>query len=80
VREAYARRYGIVLERLSSGGKIIKGVKDSQLRHRICQAAFKGVQRAIEEKARECPSCMWIQRTLPNSAQFTMPPLTTTAG
>ncbi|MFP3312836.1 MAG: transposase [Acidilobus sp.] len=27
--------------------------KDHQLRHRIFQAAFKGIQRAIEEKARE---------------------------
>jgi transposase len=27
--------------------------KDHQLRHRIFQVAFKGVQRAIEEKARE---------------------------
>ncbi|ESQ23885.1 MAG: transposase [uncultured Acidilobus sp. JCHS] len=32
---------------------MIERIKDSQLRHRVYQAAFKGVQRAIEEKARE---------------------------
>ena len=32
---------------------MIKGVKDPELRHRIYQAAFKGMQKAIEEKARK---------------------------
>jgi len=32
---------------------MIKGIEDDQLHHRIYQAAFKGIQRAIEEKARE---------------------------
>jgi Transposase and inactivated derivatives len=32
---------------------MIERIKNSQLRHRVFQAAFKGVQRAIEEKARE---------------------------
>jgi len=33
---------------------MIKKIKDKQLRHRIFQASFKGVQKAIEEKAKEC--------------------------
>jgi len=55
VQAAYQRQYAIVLEKLGKnpGGNMIKGVKDPKLRHRIYQAAFKGVQRAIEEKARE---------------------------
>jgi putative transposase len=32
---------------------MINHVKDDQLRHRVYQASFKGVQRAIEEKARD---------------------------
>jgi len=32
---------------------MIKRIKDRQLRHRIFQASFRGIQRAIEEKARE---------------------------
>jgi len=32
---------------------MIARIKDKQLRHRILQASFRGVQRAIEEKARE---------------------------
>ncbi len=32
---------------------MIKRIKDKQLRHRIFQASFRGIQRAIEEKARE---------------------------
>jgi Transposase and inactivated derivatives len=32
---------------------MIERIKDPQLRHRVYQAAFKGMQRAIEEKARE---------------------------
>jgi len=55
VQAAYARHYAIVLEKLGEnpGRDMIKGIKDDQLRHRIYQAAFKGVQKAIEEKARE---------------------------
>ena len=55
VRAAYERRYAIVMERL--GRRPAEGMlshfKDPQLRHRIYQAAFRGLQRAIEEKARE---------------------------
>jgi transposase len=32
---------------------MINHIGDDQLRHRVYQASFKGVQRAIEEKARE---------------------------
>jgi len=55
VQLARQRGYAIVLERLgrNPGKNMIKGVKDPELRHRIYQAAFRGVQRAIEEKARE---------------------------
>jgi len=55
VQLAYQRGYAIVLERLGKnpGKNMIRGVKDPELRHRIYQAAFRGMQRAIEEKARE---------------------------
>jgi transposase, IS605 OrfB family, central region len=55
VREAARRQAAIVLERLGKepANHMIERIKDSQLRHRVYQAAFKGVQRAIEEKARE---------------------------
>jgi len=55
VQAAYARQYAIVLERLGKNlsGNMIRGVRDPELRHRIYQAAFKGVQKAIEEKAKE---------------------------
>jgi IS605 OrfB family transposase len=55
VREAARRQAAIVLERLGRepANHMIERIKDPQLRHRIFQAAFKGVQRAIEEKARE---------------------------
>jgi len=55
VQVARQRGYAIVLERLGKnpGRNMIRGVKDPELRHRIYQAAFKGVQKAIEEKARE---------------------------
>jgi len=55
VQAAYAKRYAIVLEELGDrpAEDMIKGVKSPRLRHRIYQAAFKGVQKAIEEKARE---------------------------
>jgi len=32
---------------------MIKRMKDKQLRHRIFQASFRGIQEAIEEKVRE---------------------------
>ena len=55
VQTAYTKRYAIVLEQLGKrpAESMIKGIEDDQLRHRIYQAAFKGIQRAIEEKARE---------------------------
>jgi IS605 OrfB family transposase len=54
-REAAKRQAAIVLERLGRepAKGMIERIKDPQLRHRVFQAAFKGVQRAIEEKARE---------------------------
>jgi IS605 OrfB family transposase len=55
VREAAKRQAAIVLERLGRepAKGMIERIKNPQLRHRVFQAAFKGVQRAIEEKARE---------------------------
>jgi len=55
VREAARRQAAIVLERLGRepANHMIEHIKDPQLRHRIYRAAFKGMQRAIEEKARE---------------------------
>ncbi|MFP3319961.1 MAG: transposase [Acidilobus sp.] len=55
VREAARRQAAIVLERLGRepAKGMIERIRNPQLRHRIFQAAFKGVQRAIEEKARE---------------------------
>jgi len=55
VREAARRQAAIVLERLGRepAKGMIERIKDPQLRHRVFQAAFKGMQRAIEEKARE---------------------------
>ena len=55
VREAARRQAAIVLERLGKepANHMIERIKDPQLRHRVFQAAFKGVQRAIEEKAME---------------------------
>ena len=32
---------------------MIKRIENAQLRHRIYQASFKGIQRAIEKKAKE---------------------------
>jgi len=50
VREAAKRQAAIVLERLGRepANHMIERIKDPQLRHRIFQAAFKGMQRAIE--------------------------------
>jgi IS605 OrfB family transposase len=55
VRVAKEKQYAIVLEKLGKNPakEMISHVKDDQLRHRIYQASFKGVQKAIEEKARE---------------------------
>jgi IS605 OrfB family transposase len=54
-REAARRQAAIVLERLGKepAKGMIERIKDPQLRYRIFQAAFKGMQRAVEEKARE---------------------------
>ncbi|MCE4625909.1 MAG: IS200/IS605 family accessory protein TnpB-related protein [Desulfurococcales archaeon] len=55
VRTAREKRYAIVLERLGKrvANSMIARIRDKQLRHRIFQASFRGIQRAIEEKARE---------------------------
>jgi len=55
VRTAYEKQYAIVLEDLGEkpAESMIKKVKNDQLRHRIFQASFKGVQRAVERKAGE---------------------------
>ena len=55
VKAAREKQYAIVLERLGENPakEMINRVGDDQLRHRIYQASFKGVQRAIEEKAKE---------------------------
>jgi IS605 OrfB family transposase len=55
VRVVREKQYAVVLEELGEepAREMINNVKDDQLRHRIYQASFKGVQRAIEEKARE---------------------------
>ena len=55
VREAARRQAAIVLERLGRepAKGMIERIKDPQLRHRVYQAAFKGIQKAVEEKARE---------------------------
>ena len=55
VKTAYEKQYSIVLERLGKkpANNMIARVKDKQLRHRIFQASFRGIQRAIEEKAKE---------------------------
>ena len=55
VKTAYEKGYAIVLEKLSKrvSNNMIKRIKDKQLRHRIFQASFRGIQRAVEEKAKE---------------------------
>ncbi len=55
VRTAYGKQYAIVLEKLGKKPvqNMIKRIGDKQLRHRIFQVSFRGVQRTIEEKARE---------------------------
>ncbi|MCD6509020.1 MAG: IS200/IS605 family accessory protein TnpB-related protein [Thermoprotei archaeon] len=53
VRTAYNRQYAIILEKLGRkpANNMIKRMKDKQLRHRIFQASFRGIQEAIEEKS-----------------------------
>jgi putative transposase len=55
VRVAREKQYAVILEELGEepAREMINNAKDCQLRHRIYQASFKGVQKAIEEKARE---------------------------
>jgi IS605 OrfB family transposase len=55
VRVAREKQYAVILEELGEepAREMINHVNDDQLRHRIYQASFKGVQRAIEEKAKE---------------------------
>ncbi|PUA33845.1 MAG: transposase [Zestosphaera tikiterensis] len=55
VRAAYEKQYAIVLEDLGEkpAESMIKKIKNDQLRHRIFQASFKGIQKAIEKKAKE---------------------------
>ena len=55
VRIAYEKQYAIVLEKLGKNpaNNMIKRIRDKQLRHRILQASFRSIQKAIEEKARE---------------------------
>jgi len=55
VREAKKRKAGIVLEKLKKNvaNEMLKHIRDDQLRDRIFQASFKGMQKAIEEKAKE---------------------------
>ncbi len=55
VRTAYEKRYAIVLEKLGKkpANNMFRRIRDKQLRYRIFQASFRGVQKAIEEKAKE---------------------------
>jgi len=55
VRTAHEKRCTVVLEKLGKrvAEKMIDRIKDDQLRHRIFQASFRGIQRTVEEKARE---------------------------
>ena len=55
VKTAYERGYAIVLEKLGKrvANNMVKRIRDKQLRHRIFQASFRGIQKAIEEKAKE---------------------------
>ncbi|BBE42731.1 hypothetical protein NAS2_1343 [Conexivisphaera calida] len=55
VGAAAERGYGIALERLGKrpNENMIRDVGNPQLRYRIFQAAFKGIQREIEEEAME---------------------------
>jgi len=55
VRTAYEKQYTVVLEKLGKrpANNMIKRIKNKQLRHRVFQASFRGIQRAIKEKAGE---------------------------
>jgi len=55
VSEASRLGYSIVLEDLGKrpAERMIAKINNDQLRHRIFQASFKGIQQAIEEKAKE---------------------------
>ena len=55
VKTAYEKGYAIVLEKLGKrvANNMVKRIRDKQLRHRIFQASFRGIQKAIEEKAKE---------------------------
>jgi len=55
VKTAYENQYAIVLEELGEkpAESMIKSIKNEQLRHRIFQASFKGIQKAVEDKAKE---------------------------
>jgi IS605 OrfB family transposase len=52
---AKEKQYAIVLEKLGKNPakEMINHIGNDQLRHRIYQASFRGVQRAVEEKAGE---------------------------
>jgi len=54
-RAAYEKQYAIVLEELGEkpAESMIKKIKNDQLRHRVFQASFKGIQKAVEKKAKE---------------------------
>jgi len=53
--KAAERGYSIVLEDLGKrpAERMIAKINNDQLRHRIFQASLKGIQQAIEEKAKE---------------------------
>jgi IS605 OrfB family transposase len=55
VRAAREKQYAVVLEELGEepAKEMINHIGGNQLRHRIYQVSFKGVQKAIEEKAKE---------------------------
>jgi IS605 OrfB family transposase len=54
VRVARKRQYAVVLEELGEepAKDMINHINDNRLRYRVCQASFKGVQGAVEEKAK----------------------------
>jgi len=55
VRAAYEKRYAVILEKLGKkpAERMTEKIRDDQLKHRIFQASLRGVQRAVEEKAKE---------------------------
>ncbi len=55
VKTTHENQYTIVLEKLGKklANNMIQRIKDKQLRHRIFQASFREVQKAVEEKAKE---------------------------